>query len=73
MQAGGDRAARVPAEQGADRLPGDNGLTGAQHRGDRLIGGAQAVGVVDADHRGTRDGAGERDHSGTGGVHHLAE
>jgi hypothetical protein len=71
VQAGGDGTAGMAAEQRPDRLAGRHRISGMDQRGHRLIGGAQAAGVFDADHGGAGDRAGERDHTRSGRTDQL--
>jgi hypothetical protein len=71
VQAGGDGTAGMAAEQRPDRLAGRHRISGMDQRGHRLIGGAQAARVFDADHAGAGDRAGERDHTRSGRTDQL--
>ena len=78
MEARAWQAAKVAQVQRGDDLAAPDPVTGRHHRGDRFIGGAQSVCVVDRDdaahpHRtGEADGAVRRGHhllaGGTGEV-----
>ncbi|GAA3519109.1 hypothetical protein GCM10022220_69640 [Actinocatenispora rupis] len=69
MQAGRDGAAGVPGDEGADPFAGGDRVPGVHPRPDRLVRGAQPVGMVDADHADSGDRAGEHDGAGAGGEH----
>lgn len=56
--------------QRSDGLSGRDGLSGPHTRAYRLVGGPQAAWMVDAHHLAPGDQAGERDHTGAGGVDH---
>jgi hypothetical protein len=60
------RAAGMPGEKRGDQLTGDDRLPGTYRRADRLVGGPETVGVIDADHSDAGDVSRERDRPGTG-------
>jgi hypothetical protein len=62
----------VAGEQDGNRRAAGHRGAGRHRCADRLVGRAQAVGVVDADHPDTGHRAGEGDHAGAGRQHHLA-
>jgi len=67
MKAGREGAPRMPVLEDTDHVARRHDLAGAHRRGDRLVGRAQAAGVVDADHPLAREETGEDDHAGAGG------
>ena len=62
----------MPGLEDTDRVARRHGLAGPHRRGHRLVGRAQAAGVVDADDPLTRQRAGEDDHAGAGGEDRLS-
>lgn len=72
VQAGGVAAAEVPGVERADGDASVDKIARAQRACHRLIGGAQAAGMVDGDHAAARDLARERDGPRTGREHGLA-
>jgi hypothetical protein len=72
VQAGGDRAARVAGVQGADQITGPHRPALGHRRRHRLVRGAQAAGVVDADHPAAGHLTREPDHARPGRVHGSA-
>lgn len=72
MQAGGGRAAGMAAVQVADPVAGGHEIAGADGRGDRFVGGAEAAGVRDAHDVPAGDRAGVEDRAGAGGADRCA-
>ncbi|GAA4448467.1 hypothetical protein GCM10023170_031400 [Phytohabitans houttuyneae] len=59
----------MPCGERADLVAGGHGLSGGDGGLQRLVGGAQAVRVVDAHDASTGHAAGEMDGAGAGGSH----
>lgn len=72
MQAGRPRADRVAGGQAAQHAAAGDGRAAADGAGERFVGRAEAVGVLDGDDAATGERAGEDDHTGAGGDDRIA-